>query len=148
MNHESQEMKHGCHLKDKILRFTGFNIHHKVHFHESSLQVKCSCSILISSNHYWQKKLFSGTKQACICWVTWLFRHNIISECDMIFTTSVWKLLMSFKWRIFLRDFYTSQKYSISSHFKWWICCLLSRREKVNSCITHFPENFCWLEIK
>lgn len=96
-------------------------------------------------NHYWQKKQFCGTEQTCICWVTWLFGHNIISECDMIFTTSVWKFLMSFKWRIFLKDFCTWLKCSISLHFKWWICCLLSRREKVNSYITHFPENYFWL---
>lgn len=136
------------HLKDKVLRFTGFNTHHKVRFHESSSHVKCSCSILLSSNHYWQRKLFSGTRQTCICWVTWLFRHNLIAECDTIFTALIWKVLMSFKWGMFLREFCTWLKCSICSHLKWWICCLSSRRKKVNSCTTHFPENFFWLEKK
>lgn len=65
-NH-SQEVNHGYHLKDNVLRLSEFNIHPKVHFHEPSSQVKFSCFILISSNHYWQKKLFRDTKQTCIC---------------------------------------------------------------------------------
>lgn len=149
MNLASQEVKktEQC-LNNKVLRFTGFNTHRKVHFHKSTSQAKGSCSTLLSSNHYWQRRLFSDAKQICICWATWHFRENTISDFDVTFITSAWKLLVSFKQGIFLREFYNYLKCSVCSHCKWWICCFSSRRKMVNSHITHFPENFFWLKVK